>query len=84
MSLTRAGLAAIASVAGIMLVEVFVNRPATFEPDEMAGRVCPALYLARPSSHWLYYTTPTYCAVSWSFAGMLFLACLFLLVDRRG
>jgi hypothetical protein len=78
-----AGITAIVSLAGIMLVEVFTNRPAMFDPDQITGRVCPALYLARPSSYWLYYTTPTYCAVSWGFAGILFLAGLFLLIGRN-
>jgi hypothetical protein len=76
------GIMGIGAVAGIMLLEVITNRPAAFEPDPISGRVCPALFLARTSSHWLYYTTPTYCAVSWAFAGVLLLACLLLLLDR--
>ncbi len=82
MSLIRTvtGVVALVSIIGIMLVEVVSNRPLLWVADEASSRVCPALYLAKPSEHWLYYTTLANCTVSWIFAAVLGMACLILLI----
>lgn len=80
---SAAGLVGIISVVGIMLVEIVSNRPLLWVADETTGRVCPALYLARTSEHWLYYTTVANCTVSWAFAAVLGIACLILLGTVR-
>ncbi len=72
----------ILSLIGIMLVEIATNRPVRFAADPLAGRVCPALFVAKPSEYWLYYTTPGACALSWSFVAALLIAAMFLAIDR--
>lgn len=77
-----ASIIALISFAGIALVDVFSNHPPLFVADPSVGRVCPAIYLNRFSSHFFYYTDRFDCAVSWGFAATLFAAAIVLAIVK--
>jgi hypothetical protein len=84
----RTGIAAsclvIASVVGIMLVDVVADQPKSFVPIPAAGRVCAAPHVGAPGTYHnlFYYTTSGWCDLSWSFAVVLLIACMILAANR--
>jgi hypothetical protein len=78
------GCVVLAAVVGIILVDVVADRPESFVPIPAAARVWAAPHLGAPGTYhnWFYYTTAGWCALSWSFAVVLLIACLKLAADR--
>lgn len=78
---SASGVLALISVVGIMLTQVAAtwDIPISLVPNQLTGRVYPAVYWFKFSSHWFFYTTPIYCSIAWTFTGLLAASCLVLL-----